>query len=185
VVNRSTQEVFSVSTETQNRGVMPQDLIEVCMTGNVTRPVARREAGGTVFCTIPLASNYRPYRDPQGNTVQPPPLYIDVEVAGAQADACAKHLVVGQKVTVVGEIRTRSWTDPKYVSEASPEGRTYKTFVQARQVIFGQKPQSFWQNGGTAESEQPAIEPEQQPQAAAEPAPKAPRRKRATAASAS
>jgi hypothetical protein len=62
-----------VSTETQNRGVMPQDLIEVCMTGNVTRPVARREAGGTVFCTIPLASNYRPYRDPQGNTVQPPP----------------------------------------------------------------------------------------------------------------
>lgn len=49
------------------------------------------------------------------------------------ADNCAKYLVQGQQVAVVGEIRTRSY-------EAKDGSRRYVTEIQADDVEFLEKP---------------------------------------------
>lgn len=69
--------------------------------------------------------------------------FIPVVVWNAQAENCARYLIKGQKVEVVGHLRQRS-----YVTD---RGTQYVLEVVAETVEFGEKPKSAAQAQAPAE----------------------------------
>lgn len=102
--------------------------------GRLTKePELRTTQNGISVARFTVAVTRRKSRDESD--------YITVITWRGLADNCAKYLVKGQQVSVVGELRTR-------VYEAKDgSGKRYVTEVQADEVEFLAKPGA---NGGTA-----------------------------------
>lgn len=81
------------------------NLNSVTVTGRLTaNPELRYSPEGTAFATFGLAVN----RPPRGGQDQQP-VWIDVIVFGAQAEAVGEHLAKGRKVGVVGRLDLDRW----------------------------------------------------------------------------
>jgi single-strand DNA-binding protein len=81
----------------------------VVLVGNLTRdPELRATGGGTSVCKLGLAVNERA-KDPATGEWGERPNYFDIDVFGAQAEACAQYLTKGRQVAVEGRLRWRSW----------------------------------------------------------------------------
>jgi single-strand DNA-binding protein len=84
--------------------------MRVTGSGNLTRDVeVRATPGGAQFATLRVAFNTR-RPDGQGGWTDKAN-YVDVEVAGAQAEACARYLHRGSRVFVDGELDFQEWQD--------------------------------------------------------------------------
>ena len=102
--------------------------------GRLTRPPeARTTPNGVSVTTFSVAVTRRMNREEAD--------FLNIVTWRGLADNCAKYLVQGQQVAVVGEIRTRSY-------EAKDGSRRYVTEIQADDVEFLGKPAS----GGNTQS---------------------------------
>ena len=100
---------------------------KVFLVGRLTRePELRTTQSGISVATFTVAITRRMNRDESD--------FINVVAWRGLADNCAKYLVKGQQVSVVGELRTRSY-DAKDGS-----GKRYVTEVQDDDVEFLAKP---------------------------------------------
>ena len=100
---------------------------KVFLVGRLTRePELRTTQSGISVATFTVAITRRMNRDESD--------FINIVTWRGLADNCAKYLVKGQQVSVVGELRTRSY-DAKDGS-----GKRYVTEVQADDVEFLAKP---------------------------------------------
>ena len=100
---------------------------KVFLVGRLTKaPELRTTQSGISVATFTVAVTRRMNRDASD--------FINVVAWRGLADNCAKYLVKGQQVSVVGELRTRSY-DAKDGS-----GKRYVTEVQADDVEFLAKP---------------------------------------------
>ena len=94
--------------------------------GRLTRPPeARTTPNGVSVTTFTVAVTRRMNREEAD--------FLNIVTWRGLADNCAKYLVQGQQVAVVGEIRTRSY-------EAKDGSRRYITEIQADDVEFLAKP---------------------------------------------
>ena len=94
--------------------------------GRLTRPPeARTTPNGVSVTTFTVAVTRRMNREEAD--------FLNIVTWRGLADKCAKYLVQGQQVAVVGEIRTRSY-------EAKDGSRRYITEIQADDVEFLAKP---------------------------------------------
>ena len=94
--------------------------------GRLTRPPeARTTPNGVSVTTFTVAVTRRMNREEAD--------FLTIVTWRGLADNCAKYLVQGQQVAVVGEIRTRSY-------EAKDGSRRYVTEIQADDVEFLAKP---------------------------------------------
>lgn len=86
------------------------------LVGNLVRdPELRTANSGTAVCTFTIAVNRHRAADGTQNAD-----FIPIVTFKAQAENCAKYLVKGRKVTVVGSIQTRSYDKDgtkRYVTE--------------------------------------------------------------------
>ena len=99
---------------------------KVFLVGRLTRePELRTTQSGISASTFTVAVTRRMNRDESD--------FINIVTWRGLADNCAKYLVKGQQVSVVGELRTRSY-------EANDGGKRYVTEVQADDVEFLAKP---------------------------------------------
>ena len=99
---------------------------KVFLVGRLTRePELRTTQSGISVSTFTVAVTRRMNRDESD--------FINIVTWRGLADNCAKYLVKGQQVSVVGELRTRSY-------EANDGGKRYVTEVQADDVEFLAKP---------------------------------------------
>ena len=99
---------------------------KVFLVGRLTRePELRTTQSGISVSTFTVAVTRRMNRDESD--------FINIVTWRGLADNCAKYLVKGQQVSVVGEVRTRSY-------EANDGGKRYVTEVQADDVEFLAKP---------------------------------------------
>lgn len=104
-------------------------LNKVLLMGNLTRdPELRRTTTGTAVCRMGLAVNRR-YTTAQGE-VRDEPCYIDVDVWGRSAEACAQNLRKGSSAFVEGRLRMDQWED-----KASGQKRS-RLLIQAENVQF-------------------------------------------------
>ena len=102
---------------------------KVFLVGRLTKePELRTTQSGISVATFTVAVTRRMNRDESD--------FINIVTWRGLADNCAKYLVKGQQVSVVGELRTRSY-DAKDGS-----GKRYVTEVQADDVEFLAKPKS-------------------------------------------
>ena len=100
---------------------------KVFLVGRLTKePELRTTQSGISVATFTVAVTRRMNRDESD--------FINIVTWRGLADNCAKYLVKGQQVSVVGELRTRSY-DAKDGS-----GKRYVTEVQADDVEFLAKP---------------------------------------------
>jgi single-strand DNA-binding protein len=88
-------------------------------------PELRFTTNDTRVCTIRLAI---PGRWCKGGT-DPAPLYINVVTYGSPAEALAKHLTKGRRVSVTGRLEYREWTTADKVRHSIHE-------VVASQIDF-------------------------------------------------
>ena len=96
--------------------------------GRLTRPPeARTTSSGVSVTTFTVAVTRRNNREEAD--------FLNIVTWRGLADNCAKYLVQGQQVAVVGEIRTRSY-------EANDGFRRYITEIQADDVEFLARPGS-------------------------------------------
>ena len=99
---------------------------KVFLVGRLTKaPELRTTQSGISVATFTVAVTRRMNRDASD--------FINVVAWRGLADNCAKYLVKGQQVSVVGELRTRSY-------DAKDGGKRYVTEVQADDVEFLAKP---------------------------------------------
>ena len=99
---------------------------KVFLVGRLTKePELRTTQSGISVATFTVAVTRRMNRDESD--------FINIVTWRGLADNCAKYLVKGQQVSVVGELRTRSY-------EANDGGKRYVTEVQADDVEFLAKP---------------------------------------------
>jgi single-strand DNA-binding protein len=86
-----------------------RSLNAVVMTGNlVSDPELRQTNTGVAVATLRMANNVRRKR---GDEWIDKTSVFDVDVWGAQAEACARHLVKGSRIGVQGEIEVDRWRD--------------------------------------------------------------------------
>lgn len=84
------------------------DMNRVCLAGRLTRAVELRYTpGGKAVGRIDLAINYRRRLD-SGET-KDEVTFVECEVWGAQAEACAKHLGKGHGVLIEGRLQLDRW----------------------------------------------------------------------------
>ena len=99
---------------------------KVFLVGRMTKaPELRTTQSGISVATFTVAVTRRMNRDASD--------FINVVAWRGLADNCAKYLIKGQQVSVVGELRTRSY-------DAKDGGKRYVTEVQADDVEFLAKP---------------------------------------------
>jgi single-strand DNA-binding protein len=92
------------------RTVAVRDIMRVIGSGNLTRDVeVRATPSGAQFATLRVAFNTR-RPDGSGGWADKAN-YVDVEVSGAQADACARYLHKGSRVFIDGELEFQEWQD--------------------------------------------------------------------------
>lgn len=78
--------------------------------GNLTRAAElSRWSDGTPYCRFTIANN-ESYRDRNGQW-QDIPSFIDCLCRGSYAEAMAKHLLKGRRITVTGRLKQQVWTD--------------------------------------------------------------------------
>lgn len=81
----------------------------VVISGNLTRdPELRSTAGGTGVLSLGVAVNDR-RKNPQTGDWEDYPNFIDCTMFGARAEAVARFLRKGQKVTIEGKLRWSQW----------------------------------------------------------------------------
>ncbi len=103
----------------------------VVIVGNLTRDPESRTVGETTVCTLGVAVNERVK---SGGEWTERASFFDVEVWGAQAEACAKYLSKGRQVAVSGSLRQERW-------EKDGQKRS-KVVIHARDVQFIGKAES-------------------------------------------
>jgi single-strand DNA-binding protein len=90
-----------------------RSLNSVAMTGNLVRdPELRQTDTGIAVATLRVANNVRRKR---GDEWVDKTSFFDVDVWGAQAEACARHLAKGSRIGVQGEIEVDRWQDTEGV----------------------------------------------------------------------
>lgn len=90
---------------------MSENINSVVVSGNLTRdPELRQTQGGTAVLSLRLASNGR-RRNSQTGQWEDEPCFLGVTVWGARAEALARILARGSRVTVQGRLRWREWSD--------------------------------------------------------------------------
>jgi single-strand DNA-binding protein len=99
---------------------MASSINKVIIGGNLTKnPELRYTPNGTAVCGFSIATN-RTWKDKQGAKQEEVEFHNCTAWAGT-AEFIAKYLVKGQKVTVVGRIKTDKWTDdagnPKQITK--------------------------------------------------------------------
>lgn len=88
-------------------------------------PEQRQTPSGVAVCTFSIAVNRRMNREMTD--------YFNIVAWRGLAETCAKYLVKGQQVAVVGEIQTRSYDDKNGV-------KRYVTEIVAEDIEFLAKP---------------------------------------------
>ena len=112
---------------------------KVFLTGRLTKaPELKSTSNGISVATFTMAVTRRMNREETD--------FLNIVAWRGLADNCAKYLVQGQQVAVVGEIRTRSY-------EAKDGSRRYITEIQADDVEFLAKPEKKTQGGKAFEAE--------------------------------
>lgn len=120
--------------------------------GRLTRPPeARTTPNGVSVTTFTVAVTRRMNREEAD--------FLNVVTWRGLADNCAKYLVQGQQVAVVGEIRTRSY-------EAKDGSRRYVTEIQADDVEFLSRPNGSGASQNYSDAGSYGASPAQQPQRA-------------------
>ena len=90
---------------------MSENINSVVVSGNLTRdPELRQTQGGAAVLSLRLASNGR-RRNSQTGQWEDEPCFLGVTVWGARAEALARILARGSRVTVQGRLRWREWPD--------------------------------------------------------------------------
>lgn len=97
----------------------------VVIVGNLTRDPEVRAVADTSVCTLGVAVNER---TKTGGEWGERANFFDVEVWGAQADACSRYLTKGRQVAVSGRLRWESW-------EKDGQKRS-KVLIRANEVQF-------------------------------------------------
>lgn len=112
---------------------------KVFLTGRLTKaPELKTTPNGVSVTTFTLAVTRRMNREETD--------FLNIVAWRGLADNCAKYLVQGQQVAVVGEIRTRNY-------EAKDGSRRYITEIQADDVEFLSKPEKKTQGDKAFEDE--------------------------------
>lgn len=82
----------------------------VIVEGNLVKAAElSRWSDGTPYIRFTIASN-ESYKDQSGQW-QDIPSFIDCMCKGAYAEAMAKHLLKGRRITVSGRLKQQRWTD--------------------------------------------------------------------------
>lgn len=116
---------------------------KVFLTGRLTKaPELKTTPNGVSVTTFTLAVTRRMNREETD--------FLNIVAWRGLADNCAKYLVQGQQVAVVGEIRTRNY-------EAKDGSRRYITEIQADDVEFLAKPEKKTQGDKAFEAELESI----------------------------
>lgn len=105
------------------------NLNQAIVAGRLTRdPEAKALTSGSTITTFSVATSHT-YKKGEDTTEQTE--YHDVVVFGKAADNCARYLIKGQLVAVVGRLQTRSWE--------KDGSKHYRTEIIADNVSFGPK----------------------------------------------
>lgn len=84
---------------------------KIIMVGNLTRdPELKQVGSGANVCRFGIASN-RQFRDRQSGAANQEVCFVDVDVWGAQAEACKQYLQKGRPVLVEGRLKFDTWKD--------------------------------------------------------------------------
>lgn len=121
------------------------DVNVVVLTGGLTRDPELRDAGGTAVLGFGLGFS-QTWRDSAGQTCERSH-YADVAVYGRRAEALAKILRKGMRVTVQGRLRFESW-------ERDGERRS-KLSVVADEVSLPPRPKDAAQEATQAAQDAP------------------------------
>ncbi len=120
-----------------------------CVVGNLGQdPEVRFTQNGKPVCNFSVAVNTE-WKDNSGEK-QKHTQWFNVVVWGNQAEPCGKYLAKGREVMVIGEMRSRKWTDKNNVERVSWE-------LIANRVQFLGGGQG---SGRPAEDDPPAMDPE-------------------------
>lgn len=112
---------------------------KVFLVGRLTKaPELKTTPNGVSVTTFTLAVTRRMNREETD--------FLNIVAWRGLADNCAKYLVQGQQVAVIGEIRTRSY-------DAKDGSRRYITEIQADDVEFLSKPEKKTQGDKAFEDE--------------------------------
>lgn len=99
---------------------------KVFLIGNLGNDPEIRDAGSSKVCAIRIATN-ESWKDKDGNK-QEKTEWHNVELWGAQAEACARHFKKGQRIVIEGKLETQTW---------EKDGtKHYKTVVRAMSFEF-------------------------------------------------
>lgn len=94
--------------------------------GNLTKdPEVRTTPGGATVCTFTIAVNRR-YQNQSGERVAD---FLNIVAWRQLGELCGKYLAKGRKVSVIGEIQTRSY-------DAKDGSKRYITEIVADEVEF-------------------------------------------------
>ncbi|MDD6044215.1 MAG: single-stranded DNA-binding protein [Clostridia bacterium] len=94
--------------------------------GNLTKdPEVRTTPGGATVCTFTIAVNRR-YQNQSGERVAD---FLNIVAWRQLGELCGKYLAKGRKVSVIGEIQTRSY-------DAKDGTKRYITEIVADEVEF-------------------------------------------------
>ena len=107
-------------------------LNNIVIEGRLTKqPEVRHTQAGKAVASFSIACD-RDFKDSNGNKNTD---FFDVVVWGATGERCGEWLYKGYKVTLVGRLQTRDWTDR--------EGNKRKSFeIVAREVYFPPREQA-------------------------------------------
>lgn len=87
-----------------------QSYNNVTMLGNLTRdPELKYTAKGDAVANLGVALNHK-YKD-RNDEWQEDTTFVDVEAWGRTAESCGEHLQKGQRVFIVGRLKTDQWED--------------------------------------------------------------------------
>lgn len=110
---------------------------EVILIGRLTEsPVLKSTTSGVSVCSLRIAIERRSDRDRTD--------YFTVTTWRGLAESCARHLMKGQRVSVRGELQTRTF-------EGKDGQKRYFTEVGAEEVEFLDRPKGEERFGGTEE----------------------------------
>lgn len=81
---------------------------KVILIGNLTKdPELSETSSGVKFCKFGIAVN-RPFANSDGEREVD---FFNITTWRGQAEACAKYLIKGKKVCIVGSLQNREYTD--------------------------------------------------------------------------
>lgn len=110
------------------------DLNKILIMGRTgSAPEVRYTQSGQAVCSFSVATCKR-FKDKDGN-LQSKTTWHRAVCWGKQAESCAKFLIKGSRVFIVGEIETRQWQNKEGVVQ-------YATDVVVSEINFLDKPKS-------------------------------------------